>query len=146
MRAPMLITLVFVAGCFSYHPLAQTAPAPGTKVVATLTGQGSVEMAHQVGPEIASLKGQVVESRDSVLILSLVSVTGRNEQETFWKGERVRVPLAAVDRLEQRRFALGRSLLWGGAAVGALVVAGAAFEGSGASGGGTGGGGAPTPQ
>jgi hypothetical protein len=114
-------------------------------VAAQLTDAGSVEMASQIGPGIVTVRGEVVESDSEALLLALSSVVGRNEQEVFWKGEQVRIPLSTVRQVEQRRFALGKSVLFAGAVVGGLFVAVKAFEGS-AGGGGGGGGGGPEPQ
>lgn len=97
------------------------------------------------GPGITRVRGEVVESKPDALFLALRSVLGRNEQETFWSGEQVRIPLVTVSRVEQRRFALGKTLLFGGSVVGGLFAAIKAFAGSG-NGGFSGGTGEPSPQ
>lgn len=145
MQISALILVLLVAGCYRYLPLESPAPAPGTRVAADLTDAGSLQMANQVGPGITSVRGEVIESNPDALLLALTSVVGRNEQETFWNGEQVRIPLTTVARVQQRRFALGKSILFGGAVVGGLFGAIKAFEGGGG-GGGTGGGGGPQPQ
>jgi hypothetical protein len=145
MRISALILVLLVAGCYNYLPLENPAPASGTRVAADLTDAGSLEMASQVGPGAASVRGDVVESDPSGLLLALRAVLGRNEQETLWNGEQVRIPLTTVARLQQRRFALGKSILFGASIVGGLFGAMKAFEGGG-SGGITGGGGGPAPQ
>lgn len=146
MRALALIGVLLVAGCYSYHPLASPIPTVGTRVTADLTDTGSLQMASQVGPRITSVSGDVVESDRDGLLLALNSVMGRNQQETFWQGEQVRIPLATVARVQQRRFALGKTILFSGTVVGALLGAIKAFEGDGSGGGGTGGGVGPSPQ
>lgn len=147
MHASPLIAVLLVAGCYAYRPLENPTPAAGTQVTADLTDAGSLELASQIGPGIISVRGEVVESDPQAVLLALRSVMGRNQQETFWNGEQVRIPLTTVARVEQRRFALGKSLLFGGAFVGGLLGAVTVFEGGGASSGGiTGGGGGPAPQ
>lgn len=146
MRASTVIPLLLVAGCYSYHPLENPTPASGTRVAADLTDAGSLEVANQVGPGVVSVRGEVVESDRDALLLALTSVLGRNEQETFWKGEQVRIPLVTVARVQQRRFALGKTILFSGAVVGGLFAAVQAFTGEGSGGGGGGGGGDPSPQ
>jgi hypothetical protein len=146
MRASAVIPLLLVAGCYSYHPLENPTPASGTRVAADLTDAGSLEVANQVGPGVVSVRGEVVESDRDALLLALTSVLGRNEQETFWKGEQVRIPLVTVARVQQRRFALGKTILFSGAVVGGLFAAVAAFTGEGSGGGGGSGGGDPSPQ
>jgi hypothetical protein len=146
MRASALILVLLVAGCYSYHPLENAAPASGTRVAADLTDAGSAELAGQVGPGATSLRGEVVESDPNAMLLALKSVLGRNDQETYWAGEQVKVPLTVVQRVQQRKFAPAKSILFGGALVGSLFVAIKAFEGSGNGGGGGGSGGGPSPQ
>jgi hypothetical protein len=141
-----LISVLLVAGCYSYRPLENPTPALGTRVAADLTDSGSLQLASQIGPGITSVRGEVVESKPDVLFLALTSVLGRNEQETFWSGEQVRIPLVTVSRVEQRRFALGKTLLFGGTVVGGLFAAVIAFAGSGNGGGLNNGAGGPSPQ
>jgi hypothetical protein len=146
MRASALIPVLLVAGCYSYHPLENPAPASGTRVAADLTNAGSLEMASQIGPGATTVRGDVVESDSAGLLLALRSVLGRNEQETFWNGEQVRIPLTTVARVQERRFALGKSILFGGAVLVSLLGAIEAFESDERGGGGPGGGGGPAPQ
>jgi hypothetical protein len=142
MRASPVVLFLVLSGCYRYQPLETPAPIPGTQVVANLTDAGSMALASQVGPGVASLRGAVVEWDHDGLLLALSSVMGRNDQETFWRGERVRVPHSTVASVQQRRFALGKTFLFGGTVVGGLLAAVTAFQGSGGGGvpgGGTGG-------
>src|SRR5918995_2437051 len=140
------ILLFLGAGCYSYHPVETPAPASGTTVEADLTTGGSIVLASQIGPGAMSIRGQVLESEADSLLLALRSVLGRNQQETFWRGEHVRIPLITVARVQQRRFALKKTLLFGGTVLGGLFAAVAAFDGSGGGGGGSGRGGGASPQ
>jgi hypothetical protein len=141
-----LISFLLVAGCYSYRPLEDPTPASGTRVTADLTDAGSLELASQIGPGANRVSGEVVESEPDALFLALTSVLGRNEQETFWSGEQVRIPLITVSRVQQRRFAVGKTLLFGGTVLGGLFAAIKAFEGSGNGGGAASGGNGPSPQ
>jgi hypothetical protein len=148
MRVVMLgATLPFIGACYIYDVVELPTPAAGTRIEAELTDPGSTELASQLGPNIAAVRGDVVESDDAGLLLALTSVTVKNHERTSWKREQVRIPFTTVARVQQRRFSLGRSLLLGGAVIGALVGAGLAFDGGGsAAGGGVGTGGGPGPQ
>jgi hypothetical protein len=146
MRRTTLILIFGAAGCYTYQPLETPTPSSGTRVEADLTDAGSLQMAHQIGPGITSVRGEVVQSDSQAVLLALTSVMGRNQQETFWAGEQVRIPLTTVSRVQQRRFATGKTVLFGGVLVGGLLAAARAFIGSGAGGGGGGGGGGPVPQ
>jgi hypothetical protein len=146
MRASALICVLLVSGCYNYLPLENPAPTSGTRVAADLTAAGSLEMASQVGLGVTTLRGKVVGSDSQALVLAITSALGRHEEETLWKGEQVRIPLALVAQVRERKFALGKSLLFGGAAAGGLLGAVKAFTGGGSAGGITGGGGGPGPQ
>lgn len=141
-----VLLILLLSACYSYHPVESPAPASGTRVEADLTTRGSVELASQIGPGAMSVRGEVLESERDSLLLALTSVVGRNEQETFWSGERVRIPLITLARVEQRKFALGKSILFGGTVIGGLLAAVKAFQGDGSGGGVSGGGGGPSPQ
>ncbi len=144
-RSPLILLFV-VCGCYNYIPLETPSPTPGTRVEAALTDAGSVQMASQIGPGASAVRGEVVESDSQGVLLALRSVLGRNEQETFWNGEQVRIPLSTVARVRQRRFATGKTLLFGGVLAGGLLLAVEAFISGGEGGGGGGGGGDPEPQ
>jgi hypothetical protein len=146
MRISALILLLLGVGCYSYQPLETATPAAGTRVEAVLTDAGSVQMASQIGPGASAVRGEVVESDSETMLLALRSVLGRNEQETFWNGEQVRIPLATLARVQQRKFAPGKTLLFGGAFAGSLLAAVEAFISGGEGGGGGAGGGDPAPQ
>jgi hypothetical protein len=139
--------LPLLGGCYTYDSVGHPAPLAGTRIEAELTGTGAAELAGQLGPDITALRGQVIDSNHVGLLVSLNSVTVRSHERTSWKGEQVRIPLSTVARVNQRRFSLGRSLLLGGAAIGALVAAVVAFDGGGSAvGGGVGTGGGPGSQ
>lgn len=146
MRSAALASILLLAGCYSYHPLERPTPRSGTRVEADLTGGGSLAMASQIGPGAMSVRGEVLETESEAMVLALSSVLGRNQQETFWRGEHVRIPLITVSRVQQRRFALGKTLLFSGVVVGGLLTAVKAFQGDGSGGGVSGGGGGPSPQ
>jgi hypothetical protein len=146
MRSAASMAILVLTGCYTYHPLETPSPRFGTRVEADLTDGGSVAMASQIGPGALSVRGEVLQTEPEALVLALTSVLGRNEQETFWRGEHVRIPLTTVARVQQRRFALGKTLLFGGSVLGGLVAAVAAFQGDGSGGGVGGKGGGPSPQ
>ena len=140
------MALLVLTSCYNYHPLETPSPSFGARVEADLTDRGTVAMASQIGPGAMSVRGEVLQTEPEALVLALTSVLGRNQQETFWRGEHVRIPLITVARVQQRRFALKKTLLFGGTVLGGLFAAVAAFDGSGGGGGGSGRGGGASPQ
>jgi hypothetical protein len=146
MRASALLVLLLVGGCYSYQPLESPAPASGTEVSADLTDSGSLAMASQIGPGVTSVRGEVVESSPDGLLLALISVMGRNDQEVLWSGEQVRIPRTTVARMQQRRFAPGKTILFGGVVASGLFAAVKAFTGGSIGGGGGSGSNDPSPE
>jgi hypothetical protein len=58
----------------------------------------------------------------------------------------VRIPLITVAKVEERKFATGKTILFGGAIIGGLLAAIKAFQVEGGGGGVSVGGGGPSPQ
>jgi hypothetical protein len=141
MRSATLLPMFMLAACYSYHPLETPTPRPGIRVEAELTGGGSLALASQIGPGARTVRGEVLQTDAEAMVLALSSVLGRNEQETYWKGEQVKFPLITVERVQERRFALPKTLMFAGALVGSLFVAVKAFDGGGSGEGSSGGGG-----
>jgi hypothetical protein len=132
MRATILwVGLALLMACYVYDSEHLPSPAPGTAVEAQLTGDGTEALTRLLGPDIVAVQGHILESTSTDLVLSLNSVTPKGQDRIGWKGEQVRIPVSAVAKVQQRRFSLGRSILIGGAAIGALVAASGAFEGEG---------------
>src|SRR5947199_5205471 len=113
-----LIVCWLLAGCYFYEPLRTTEPQVGTRVAAELTGYGSDTLARYVGPSVTSVRGYVVSAENTNVVLSVTSVTDRYGQEQSWQGERVRVPRLAIQDFQERKFAVGRSVLVGAAYMG----------------------------
>ena len=128
-RLVPLVAIAALTGCYSYLPVGAAEPQVGAHVTAGLTEDGADTLARSVGPGITTLRGDVVEAQDGTLTLAVTSVTDRLGQVTSWKGEQVRVPRVVVGSLEQRRLALGRSLLLAAAFLGGSVAAWEAYQG-----------------
>jgi len=107
-----------LSACYAYVPLGAVDPLVGARVEAELTAYGSDTLTRSLGPDVTTLRGDVVTAESSLLVLSVTSVQDRSGRVLSWSGEHVRVPHAAIGGLEQRRFSLGRSVV-----LGAVVVA-----------------------
>jgi len=119
-RVPLGLVLLapFFAGCYVNRPLAGSAPepAPGTRLVLELTDEGRVAMGPQLGPDVASVGGALVQRSDSQYVLGVSNVVNLWGAESRWEGEQVAIRTSAVRRTFVRRIAPGRT---------ALAVAGA---------------------
>jgi len=116
------LAALLLAGCFIYVPYEQTTPRTGDHVTADLNPGGSEELARLVGPQVGSVRGQVLTADASSMLLSVSSTTSFDEQTTYWKGEQVAVPLGSVDHILTKKFSAGRTLMLTAAVVGVGIL------------------------
>jgi len=122
MRAAIGFTLCLTAGCYNYHPLATTSPEPGSYVAATLTDQGSTDLARYLGPNVFVVRGRYIGDGEAGIQVSVSAVELKRGDDVSWAGETITLPPDAVASLEVRHLAKGRTLLLAGAGAGSLVV------------------------
>ncbi len=103
-----------LAACYTYRPLSSPEPEPGTRISAQLTGQGSQELAGQIGPDVLHVEGEVVEADSSGVDLVVREIESYRGIRSDWKGEQVRLPRAAVAGIQERRLSPGGTGLMGG--------------------------------
>ena len=103
-----------LAACYTYRPLPTQAPEPGTRISAQLTGQGSQDLAGQIGPDVLHVEGEVVEADSSGLNLVVREIESYRGVRSDWKGEHVRLPRAAVAGIQRRKLSPGGTGLMGG--------------------------------
>lgn len=132
MRPALGVSASLVASaCYAYAPLPHPEPGLGSRVSATLTDAGSLELARLLGPRITTVSGRVVATSEDTLVLAVLKVTSFSEEETFWAGEEVPLPRRLVATLRGRTFAPGRSLFVGSGLVVGSIALYAAFGGFG---------------
>lgn len=109
---------MLTAGCYVNQPLvgSRPEPAPGAHLVLELTDEGRVAMGPQLGPEVATVEGALVQRSDSQYVLGVADVVNLWGVATRWEGERVAFRTGLVRRMFARRISPGRT---------ALAVAGA---------------------
>ena len=110
----MLAMVLIFAGCYTYRPLSTPAPEPGSRVSAQLTGQGSFDLASQIGPDVLHVEGDVVEADSSGLELVVREVESYRGIRTDWQGETVRIPREALAGMQERRLSIGGTGVMGG--------------------------------
>jgi hypothetical protein len=111
--------------------LPSPALAPGDRVSAQLTTEGSRELTGQIGPEILHVEGQVVSADADGLDLDVLEIESVRGIRSDWHGEHVRLPRQAVAGLQERKLSVGGSALLGGVIVGGLYAAYRLFGGGG---------------
>jgi hypothetical protein len=119
----LIAGLVLVGGCYTYRPLSSPTPAPGQRVSAQLTAEGSRDLTGEIGPEILHVEGNVIEADTSGMDLDVLEIESYRGIRSDWHGERVRLPRLAVAGMQERRLSVGGTGLMAGAlTVGLYVV------------------------
>ena len=115
-----------LSGCYKLTPVAGT-PSAGLEVRLSLSDEGSVRMASQIGPRIAAIDGRVLESRDTAIVLAVQSVVAQGGRSMAWSQERLSVPRSAVASVRTRTLDRKRTWIVAGLTIVGAVALGEAF-------------------
>jgi hypothetical protein len=118
----VVIGVWLLAGCYTYRPLMKPEPAPGARVSAQLTTEGSRDLTPEIGPEILHIEGNVLESDSAGLNLEVQEIETYRGIRSDWHGEHVRLPRQAVAGIQQRRLSIGGTTMMGGVLAAGLYV------------------------
>ena len=133
---PLIVTL---AACYTYRPLSKPEPAPGDRVSAQLTIEGSRELADQIGPDVLHVEGDVLDMDTTGLNLEVREIESYRGIRSGWSGERLHVPRQAVAGMQQRKLSVGGTGLLAGVLTAGLYAVYRALGGPGLFEGGNGG-------
>jgi hypothetical protein len=111
-----------LTACYTYRPLTTAEPAAGTQVSAQLTGDGSRELAGQVGPDVLHVEGKVLHADSSGLDLEVREIESYRGIRSDWNGEQVRVPRVAVAGIQERKLSPGGTGIMSGVIVAGLYA------------------------
>jgi hypothetical protein len=114
--------VAILAACYTYRPLTSPEPAPGDRVSAQLTTEGSQELAPQIGPEVLHVEGDVLDVDSSGLDLQVREIESYRGIRSGWNGERLRVPRQAVAGMQQRKLSVGGTGLMAGVMTAGLYL------------------------
>jgi hypothetical protein len=134
MRYPAVPGLALLAACYSYQtagPVDDAAPQIGTRIEVSLTQQGAVSLASELGPSVLTVEGDLLEANPAGLTLAVWQVQDDRKIRSDWKGERVAIPRETIGTVRRRKFAAGATGLLGGLLAGGVFAAYEAFKGSG---------------
>jgi len=119
-----LVCLGLLSGCFTYTPLVGLRPQPGQRVTFTISDQGRLALAQQVGSGVTSLEGTMVADGDGTYLVNVYEVKAI-AGNSHWTGERVTVRAEHVTGMSIRRFSKGRTALaivGTAASIGAFII------------------------
>jgi hypothetical protein len=113
---------VALMGCYTYTYTPVT-PAPGSQLSLALNDMGRANLVDHIGPEVASVEGELVSAADSQYVLRVNRTIGFRGQESRWSGEQVSVRYGYVGMVRERSFSPQKTAV----AVGALTAGVVAF-------------------
>lgn len=119
----LLLMLPYVTGCYHYVPASNTRMALGADVEIAITDSGRVEVADRLGPGVQSLRGQVLQSTDSSLVVSVrwVEYIG-NSFPVEWNGQWLELSNDLVTGVREKRFSRTRTLIMTGVVAAAATL------------------------
>ena len=125
------VAMLLLAACYSYRPVDTVAPTPGKRIALTLTPTGVKMLTLQLGPQVTSVEGDLLEADSTAIRLALRRVENSQRLGTQWNGEQVTIPREVIDRVSERHLSIGATAIASGLAVGGVLGAYAAFGTSG---------------
>lgn len=120
--AAVLLLPVVLGGCYTYAPYLHDRPQPASVMEIQLNDRGRVAMEDNVGPEVRSLEGQIVEADDSLFVLSVRRVTGLDGNTSRWAGEHVRIRPEHVRLMREKKLSAGRTAMFVGSLTASAMV------------------------
>jgi hypothetical protein len=119
--AALASACVLLAGCYTAVPV-ETAPSPGEVVVLDLNDHGRDRLGRSVGSSAKSIEGALDTRTDSGYVVKVSSVVYMNGQNNRWTNEPLTIQSDLVRELRVKKFSRGRTALFVGSSVGALVA------------------------
>jgi hypothetical protein len=108
------VSVLLLAGCYTYRPLPTADPDPGDRVSAQLTTEGSRDLTTQVGPEVLHVEGDVLNADSAGLNLEVHEIESYRGIRSSWHGEHVLLPRQALAGIQERKLSVGGTAVLGG--------------------------------
>ncbi len=119
-RACLTGTLLLTTACYSYAP-SSAAPVAGTEVAVVLTDKGRAALTDRVGPEMDELRGRLMSSTDTSVVVSMSESVTLRGVSTTWTAEVLTVSREHFSGLRTKALSRGRTSLFAGAASAAAL-------------------------
>jgi hypothetical protein len=113
-------TLLLNTACYMYAP-SSTAPAAGSEVAVVLTDKGRIALNDRVGPEMDELRGRLMSSSDTNVVISITESVTLRGVSAKWTDEVLPLSREYFGSLRVKEFSKGRSTVTAGAATAAAV-------------------------
>lgn len=130
----ILLLSLHISGCFHYVPVTQAALPSGKEILVGITDRGRVELSPVFGPGIRRVRGDVLESTDTSLVLAVTSVQYLDtDMPAPWDGSRIEIARDFIADIREQRLSRPRTLIMVGlvavTAVAASMIALSGFGG-----------------
>ena len=100
-----------LSACYTYRPLTNPQPQPGTQLSVLLNDSGRAEVQRQVGPYTMRIEGRLVQATDADYVLAISDVVDIRGRRARWTGEQLQLPRSYVATSSERRFSRTRTAL-----------------------------------
>jgi len=120
--ATAVVAVLGVTGCYTYVP-PTTAPFAGSEVSVVLTDRGRVALGERVGPEMDQLRGRLLSSTDSTVVVSMRESVTLRGVSAKWTDEVLTLSREHFGSIRIRTLSRGRtSAVAGGAGAAAVLL------------------------
>lgn len=97
--------LVVATGCHRWIPAPPPqGPGPGAIVEVTLTADGTAAVTSLVGPNVGSLRGEVLATNGDTIRIAVQELMTRDGQPLYLQGLSLDLPSSAASSVRQRQF------------------------------------------
>lgn len=126
-RAVALLLLLSLGGCQVYVPLGTPRPETGQTIRAEITPRVAEELSGRLGPRYTMIEGQVLNDRADTLYLAANMGFTADGGEYLLDNQLLQIPLSEMTGVQERRFSVWKSALFGVAVVGGVYAFSRAF-------------------
>lgn len=113
-------TLLLSTACYTYVP-GRTMPVAGSEVAVVLTDRGRIALNDRVGPEMDELRGRLMSSSDSNVVISMTESVSLRGVSAKWTDEVLSLHREHFGSLRIKELSKGRTMVTAGAATAATV-------------------------
>ena len=122
-RSLISILILAAAGCTTYTPIRVADMSPGYSVRVSLSDQGAVDLAPNLGPRARQVEGTLTQASDTAILMSVRRVVREGGGDDTYNDIPLSLPSRDVESVERSTTSISRSVLTAGAIVGTALLA-----------------------
>lgn len=105
-----VVLLAVQAGCYSYLPIQETAPAAGQPVAIILNDEGRQLVRDRLGELIEQVEGTLLSASGTAITMSVTSTLSLRGTQSTWAGEQVEIPNEGIRGFRERQLSKSRTV------------------------------------